>query len=371
MPKISVVLPTYNGTRYVRESIDSIREQSFQDWELIIVDDCSTDDTSQIVDEYSSKDRRISVIHNHTNQKLPRALNIGFSHAKGDYFTWTSDDNIYHFNAFEVMLRALEKDDNIKMVKADMSVIDDVGNELFIYKTDVGKIICQNNVCACFMYKREVYEVVGEYDCDLFCVEDYDYWIRIEKEFNEIVYIPQNLYKYRIHDQTLTKTRSAFASGQLIKLREKHCTYILDRAKLDKRDLFYLYYDSLEREKLSGMESPLRQILFMCNTEFQNERHTKKLAEKYIIFGAGKYGDKAYSLVKDKAFFYVDNDKSKVGKRKNGLEVIDFERLKTMMEEYSILISVDKQKIYDIVRQLLSVKIQKYCTYQYLEREFN
>ena len=94
-PKISVVLPVYNGERYLRESLDSILAQTMGDFELIVVDDCSTDATSVILAEYAVRDSRIRIIRNAENQKLPRSLNIGFAEARGEYLTWTSDDNVY------------------------------------------------------------------------------------------------------------------------------------------------------------------------------------------------------------------------------------------------------------------------------------
>ena len=99
MPKVSIVLPTYNGEDYLRESIESVISQTFTDWELIIVNDCSTDSTPKIAEAYAAKDCRIRVIHNEKNQKLPNSLNIGFESASGDYLTWTSDDNIFHHEA--------------------------------------------------------------------------------------------------------------------------------------------------------------------------------------------------------------------------------------------------------------------------------
>ena len=71
MPKVSIVLPSYNGEKYIRQSIESVINQAFTDWELIIVNDCSSDRTREIVGEYSSKDKRISLINNDVNQKLP------------------------------------------------------------------------------------------------------------------------------------------------------------------------------------------------------------------------------------------------------------------------------------------------------------
>ena len=92
-PLISIVLPSYNGARYVCESIDSCLRQSYHNWELIIVDDASTDDTPSIIAEYVARDHRIRSIRNAVNRRLPGSLNIGFADASVQFLTWTSDDN--------------------------------------------------------------------------------------------------------------------------------------------------------------------------------------------------------------------------------------------------------------------------------------
>ena len=74
MPEISIVLPTYNGEKYLKQSIESILGQTYTDWELIVVNDCSTDSTQEIIDFYRKKDTRIRTIFNYTNQKLPESL---------------------------------------------------------------------------------------------------------------------------------------------------------------------------------------------------------------------------------------------------------------------------------------------------------
>ena len=118
MPKVSIVLPTYNGEKFIKESIESVLNQTFEDWELIIVDDCSTDGTLEIIKEYLKKDYRIHLIHNETNRKLPLSLNIGFRKSMGEYLTWTSDDNIYHADAIEKMFLYLEDHAKEQMVCA-------------------------------------------------------------------------------------------------------------------------------------------------------------------------------------------------------------------------------------------------------------
>lgn len=73
-PLVSIVLPVYNGQKYLRESLDSILAQTVQDWELIAVDDCSTDATPQILADYAARDSRIRIMRNAENQRLPRSL---------------------------------------------------------------------------------------------------------------------------------------------------------------------------------------------------------------------------------------------------------------------------------------------------------
>src|SRR3989304_1114440 len=106
-PKVSIVLPTYNGARYIRQSIDSCVHQTYRNIELIIVDDASTDNTPEIIASY--KDERIKYFRHEKNMGLPHALNAGFAEANGDCLTWTSDDNYYAKEAIEKMLSFLIK----------------------------------------------------------------------------------------------------------------------------------------------------------------------------------------------------------------------------------------------------------------------
>src|SRR5438034_11794938 len=90
---ITIVLPTHNGAKYLRESIESCLGQTYHNLELVVVDDASSDATPDVIAEYSDP-RLISVRHGQ-NRGLPEALNTGFAHSRGHYLTWTSDDNRY------------------------------------------------------------------------------------------------------------------------------------------------------------------------------------------------------------------------------------------------------------------------------------
>ena len=124
-PVISIVLPVYNGQRYVKDSIASCLNQTLTDFELIIVDDCSQDRTPAIVDEFAQMDTRVKVIRNKQNRKLPASLNVGFARARGSYHTWTSDDNVYAPTALKEMLVYLQTHPHLDAVYCDYIKIDE------------------------------------------------------------------------------------------------------------------------------------------------------------------------------------------------------------------------------------------------------
>ena len=205
-PKVSIILPTYNGEKYIKTAINAILAQTYNNWELIIVDDCSTDNTNKIINEFAQKDLRIKVIRNEVNKKVAASLNIGFSHAAGDYYTWTSDDNYYKPAAIEKMVKFLQKNPDYGMVYAISDMIDENGKKYAEWgatPADAEKIFDANYIGACFLYTKGVAKKVGEYSQNLTLVEDHEYWIRI-KLAAKITNIPESLYVYRLHSKSLT-----------------------------------------------------------------------------------------------------------------------------------------------------------------------
>ncbi len=205
---VSIVLPTHNGSRYLAESVRSCVGQTFTDWELIIVDDCSDDGTPQVIAELEAADSRIRSIRNDPNRRLPASLNIGFAAARGDLLTWTSDDNRYRPDALARMVDHLLQHPDVGLVYADWDIIDGEGvNRGQGWLGDVGEMGYRNVVGACFLYRRCVLEQVGNYAEDLYLAEDYDYWLRILSKY-PIARIRRCLYDYRVHSSSLTTTQS-------------------------------------------------------------------------------------------------------------------------------------------------------------------
>lgn len=262
-PLVSIVLPVYNGEKYLKTAIESILKQSYKNWELIIIDDCSTDGTSDIVKEFEKKDPRVKCYRNEINLKLPRSLNKGFSIAKGEYFTWTSDDNICKESMLEVLVNTLEEKPEIGMVYSDYVVIDAEGNEIETFKEADPDYLIHGNVCgASFLYRREIANKIGEYDAAMFLAEDYDYWIRIYSK-TEILHIKDILYFYRVHDQSLTETRKDKIQEQAVCVLKKNFWGLYMKAKCKGER--YILFDNILKGSNAEENKKYRKVF--CKME--------------------------------------------------------------------------------------------------------
>ena len=351
MPKVSIVLPTYNGEKFIRESIDSILGQTFTDWELILVDDCSTDGTPDIVNRYAASDSRIRAIHNTENQKLPASLNIGFREAKGEYLTWTSDDNMYLPAALEKMAAYLDAHEDEVMVCAWMDVIYENGDfycEHLAYSEE--HMFYNDCVGACFMYKRRVLQEIGDYDVSFFLVEDYEYWMRILTHYGHIGWIDEKLYIYRIHDGSLTETRKRDVRRQLLRMRKKYLKQIISYYQNNLRYLARIYVEFLRDE--DGGYQDLADCFFGVCPKFKK---LKKLQDERNImaYGAGDFGNRAAKLLGDRLELYVDQRAEKMGFQKNGRKVITPDQI-SQYEDKTLLITMSDEKISDALENLLT-----------------
>lgn len=247
VPLVSIVLPVYNGEKYLESSIDSCLSQTYGKWELLIMDDGSTDSSARIAKKYAERDGRIHYFKNEKNLKLPRTLNKGFALAKGKYLTWTSDDNYYRPGALEKMVAVLENSTS-EFVFAACSIIDGEGKEISTITApeDYRHAIWDYDfVGACFLYSRKVYETVGDYDPNVFLCEDYDYWLRIFARF-DVSYLKENLYAYRKHDKALSVT---YKEGQYEAMEKVLLKNFKDKKDAVTLDRFYLYR-GLHRSRL-------------------------------------------------------------------------------------------------------------------------
>jgi len=368
MKKVSIVLPTYNGERYIEQAIQSVLAQTYQNFELIIVDDCSTDGTAYIVQRYVDQDSRVQVIHNTENQKLPRSLNIGFRHAAGDCFTWTSDDNRYKPTALERMLEYLEADQETGLVYANMDYINEDGCKTGTFSLDAKKLYRMNCIGACFLYRRSVAEQIGEYDSSMFLVEDYDYWLRISREY-KILHIPQNLYQYRIHNDSLTMTKKQAIMVQLYKLRMRELDFILERAGEDERAELFLNMwvyggNDVWQQKDRFFPGGILPLSLKWMERLARTGNRPDEQKMLILFGAGNYGKLALNdYGKNRVYAFADNNNLLHGTCIEGVPVISFNQLREVYKDYQIVLSVGIKNAVSLAQQLERAGIENFILY--------
>ena len=360
MPRVSIVLPVYNGSKYIRKSIDSIVNQTYKDWELIIVNDCSTDNTISIVEEYVIKDERIHVISNDVNQKLPKSLNIGFRLAEGEYLTWTSDDNIYMPTALQQMVKYLDEH-NYEMVCARYDFISQDGEYLRTSDIYVNELMAVGNkVGACFLYKRSVIGEIGEYNPDMFLVEDYEYWLRIYFRYGVIGFIDEVLYKYRIHSSSLTSTRYLDIQKSNARMKKIYLQEIV-KCLEDKPEFLSRLYFHINH--YIGMTLQEKEIIrkYVDVLGIVVEDITK---EKCIVYGAGNIGSKFFKKNESVVMFFSDKDDKKVGSEYCQREVLSINQMVNLQEAYEIVVAAGIEKIYDILQGLKKAGIKNCYVYQ-------
>lgn len=362
MPKVSIVLPTYNGERWLKESLDSIINQTFTDWELIIVDDCSIDNTLKIAEQYQNEYGNIRIIHNIINKKLPASLNVGFRDAAGEYLTWTSDDNMYELNALEKMVRYLDKNPEKKMVCTAMKDVDEEGNLVAERRVYSDELMYYNDfVGASFMYRRVVLDEVGEYDESLFCVEDYEYWFRILVRYGSIGHIDEILYIDRLHGESLSTTKRDYVQLQLTKMRKKYLGIILDRLNNRPDLLTAMYFEMLATgEKTDYIRKKFSERVAEIDLVVNG---IKEHSKQYIIYGAGDFGGKAHSLLGDEVSFFADANPMKIGRKKEGIEIISVDEMISRQDEYDIVVAVSSRSIYELLHILNEKKVKQCYVY--------
>lgn len=293
LPLVSIVLPTFNGEQYLMESVRSCLDQTYRNIELIIINDCSSDRTPQIVDNLD--DPRVVVLHNEFNEGLPASLNKGFRHSRGSYLTWTSDDNWYCAEAIETMQTTLHTNPAMGFVYSDYWMVDSEGKVTGLRRVaEPNNILSRpsNGIGACFLYRREVYEKVGEYSTKWKLVEDYDYWIRIAKKFSlTVLHVP--LYYYRYHPGSLTSQYSQYRVRyrSLKVARHNRIISLLEyvRGLGDANiDAAFFYHECKDRPKLIS-----RLLVGLM----QNPKHLRNLGV-WSIFTEALFGEELSTRIR-------------------------------------------------------------------------
>jgi len=282
LPKISVIMSVYNGERYLKEAIESILEQTFKDFEFIIVDDGSDDKILKILNEYAKKDIRIRIIKNKKNIGLTKSLNKAIKTAKGKYIARMDADDISLQNRFFKQVAIFKKYHDVSIVVNNYAIIDKNNKEIKVQKLPSDNFSLYNSVrknniiChGSIMIKKTLLDKIGGYNELLDFAQDYDLWLRVFKNGYKFYLIPEVLYKFRISPESAEK--KAFHQNDYAKLirkmhenPSKNYYYLVEKLRkknkqirLTQRKKDALYYYIIGTNKLfSGFNKHARQFYY-------------------------------------------------------------------------------------------------------------
>lgn len=206
-PLISIVMPVHNGGKFVAEAISSVLNQTYINWELVIVDDASTDETKKILRKFVELDERIVIVKHSINQGIAKSLNDGIKQSKGQYVARMDSDDAMMPNRLMVQVSFMQSRPNVVVCGTDMEEIDDSG--IIIGHRHVpssNKKICEMMWYAMglqhptMMFNRLLIPSDFSWYRSIRYVEDLDLIFRLLK-YGKVANVVQNLYQYRIHGQ--------------------------------------------------------------------------------------------------------------------------------------------------------------------------
>ena len=203
-PKVSVVMPNYNWWKYIAEAIESILNQTFTDFEFIIIDDGSTDNSWEIIQEYAKKDDRIIAIKNEKNLKICKTLNKWIKLAKWEYIARMDSDDVAKNNWLEKIYNKIILDENLGVVWTNFEIIDENWEKKWEKRFPETNEECKNAIWFrnpfahnTVIFRKQCFEEFWGYNEEFLYAEDLELWIRFWQKYY-FYNIQEYLVKYRI-----------------------------------------------------------------------------------------------------------------------------------------------------------------------------
>jgi glycosyltransferase involved in cell wall biosynthesis len=226
-PKVSVVIPTYNHARYLRYALESVINQSYPNLEILVVDDGSTDETSELVKGFHSD--VINYLYKQ-NGGTPSALNYGLSRATGEYICWLSADDAFRGDKVSQQVALMESDQRLGFSYTSFVVID--ANDVEQYQVNSPYYLDKQEMVTkllegCFingssvMMRGSALKQIGMFDESLPQAHDYDLWFRFLRHFS-CGFLEESLLAYRWHGENMSQNPdemcSAIVRGRALQL---------------------------------------------------------------------------------------------------------------------------------------------------------
>lgn len=373
-PKVSVVIPVYNGANYLREAIDSVLQQTYKNYEIIVVNDGSNDDgrTRNIARSYGDSIR----YYEKENGGVATALNVGIQKMSGEYFAWLSHDDVFCKTKIEDQIQAIMKSGDENTIAQGNYLLCSADLNQYI-ATDFDKYYSLEQICKStfllfwgeshfsnLLFHKNHFARIGMFDETLITAQDNDFIFRLLRG-QKTVFVERTVSKVRLHSESGTSCIKFQVDAENRKLYYKMLkslsvdeikTMVDDETKLYAKvgGIIHSMGGQAEAEEISQMIKNCRKEVFLDTQELV---WLKK--EKLIIFGAGQYGRRLkYELdvMGIDIICFVDNSDEKNGLMIDGIPCFKPDHLYNCTD----VIVIVAQKFYQpVMEQLSDMNIKK------------
>ncbi len=309
-PEISLIMSVYNGEDYLSEAIESVLNQTFKEFELIVINDCSTDSTAEILNRYAELDSRVKVHTNEVNLRLPSSLNKAISYAKGKYIARMDADDICLPKRLERQLRFMEQNPHVSLSSCRFMTLKNgvissggCGGKNDTESVKALLLVTNPILHPGIIAKADAIRSLG-YDKNFTCTEDMELWTRFIMAGYKVEIIPEYLMIYRLHDKQITETTLEKQHKEVAKIQRKYYKALLETMDSEQEEFyikgiyfrenkditkfcdFYRWIKSVNRKTKSIKKAALDYAMFEILAEYKRKGITKTdLLKAMLLFG--------------------------------------------------------------------------------------
>jgi glycosyltransferase involved in cell wall biosynthesis len=393
-PLVSIIIPVYNGTNYMREAIDSALNQTYENCEVIVVNDGSTDNgaTEEVALSYGDK----ITYYRKENGGVATAVNYGIDKMRGEYFAWLSHDDVFYPEKIELQLQAIEQSGDSKAICHGNFDFYDMEkqkrtpvNWLSIYTKEQLERGCFAPVFLAIhgstvLIHKSHFERVGKYRTDLLATQDSEFLFRVMRN-QKSVFVEKPLIMGRLHPEQGQKTMSCH-KVEYNKMFVDFCEALSYEEKIEmcgsEANFYYRLYELLvssepadtvlEYLKEKTLETYGQELPYPVSVQMGKEFLNKLLPinTKLYLFGAGYYGKSMARKLRDYEIIpegIIDNDKSKHGTVIENIRCCGIEDIDKAVDRVLVIISVSGD-IESIREQLNRHGFNNVLTYQQVDQ---
>lgn len=251
---ISIIMPVWNDERFILDSIQSVLNQTFKNFELIIINDASTDNSLRLIQEKANLDKRIKVLSLKKNLGMANALNEAIKYSKGEYIARMDSDDLMYENRIEEQVKYMNNNEDVEVLSCLGTYLGVNGNNFGVTSTEIinhqsFKHLIRNNKPIGLLhpgtvFKKKIVQEIGGYNKIFWPAEDIDLWNRLALK-GHVIYVQKKiLMKYRIHENSIITSK--FLDSYNIYKWVKYC---LVCKNMNKPEIGYADFIDYQKKK--------------------------------------------------------------------------------------------------------------------------